>query len=137
MVSPLEDAFKKKLQLFKEQTSGVSKETNLSKRIDKLKKLNKNDFQQQRQIQHTLVKNTANKPEKTEATNKIANYVPGAKALVIGGSGGGVPSVKSKGGTKLLSPGKRWTTSGYVPLTSNMFSNTSLKDKSKTLKKKV
>jgi len=136
MASPLADAFKKKLELFKEQTLGVAKEVNLSKRIDKLKS-NKNDFNQQRQVQNAVVKNTVSTPTSTKSTNKIANNVPGAKALVVGALAEGSPFKKSKGGVKTLSSGKKWTTSGYVPLTSSMFSNMNLKRKSQSLKKKV
>lgn len=136
MASPLEDAFRKRLQLFKEQTLEVAKEDNLTKRINKLKS-NKNDFNQQRQVQTSLVKNSASTPISNEPVNKIGNYVPGAKALIVGSSVESSPFKKSKGGTKTLSTGKKWTTSGYVPLTSSMFSNMNLKSRSKALKKKV
>lgn len=108
MMSPLEEAFRNRLALFKEQKHEVSKEQGVLKRLQKLRS-NVNNFAQKRQMQHTLVKSKSGDGA-SEGVTKIANYVPGAKALIGTGA-----KIGQTGSTKILAEGSRWTTSGYKP----------------------
>lgn len=124
-MTPLEERFRQRIELFKEQQTGVSKDKNLKKRLEKLQ--NKNDFQQQRLTDYTKVKNIASKIKFGTGPRLFGFGVEGingqlsvrARSDEIGRlkpvneikSGGPKSYFGAK--MKVLEPGKKWTTSGY------------------------
>lgn len=122
-MTPLEERFRQRLEIYKEQQTGVSKDKNLKKRIEK-ELTNPNDFQQQRQMDFAKVRNVASKIHYNTSgrilgygqedasgkvifsafRNNLGKYIPNKapKSAVLEGN-----SIKA------LAPARRWTTSGY------------------------
>lgn len=122
-MTPLEERFRQRLEIYKQQKTAISKDKNLKKRIEKVKNLS--DFQQQRQIQFTKVRNIAAKltsgktgAEYKEGAGLRKNGIfGGTQKLGIRGVRSGFTnnplSVQSQGKTNVVSPGAQWTTSGW------------------------
>lgn len=120
-MTPLEERFRARLDVYKQQKSGISRDKNLKKKLNKLD--SESNFQQQRKISHAKVKNIGAKFDisrnwRTQYTSNkggvLGGFLPRGQFGRIGIEKAGPTNYRSVGGgLQALAKAKRWTTSGW------------------------